>query len=781
MLISPSLIPSRTWLRIYVCTLSHTLSRAALRTILGALLGASLASVAIADTVADDNANSVTNSTNAENSALTATTQQAVSLKIIQHLIAQSHYRNRALNDEFSGEIYELYLERLDPARSIFMRSDIDRFEALRNYFDDLIKRGNLKPVFVMFDLYRMRLQQRADFALMRLTQPFDFDRKENYVLDRAEAEWPADQSALDELWRKRIKNDILTLQLSDRDEEEVRDTLTRRYEQMARRARQFNGEDVFQIFANAYTNSIEPHTAYFSPHDGENFNIQMSLSLEGIGAELQSDEDYVKVRRVIAGGPADIAGELQSDDLIIGVAQGEEAMVDVVGWRLDEVVELIRGPKATIVRLEVLSDGPDGDSRVISIRRDTIKLEEQAAKKHIFEIKGGDGVSNSDSESADANASASANTSASTSTSTSATTSTNGQLRIGVIDLPSFYIDFNGMQNNLPDYRSTTRDVRKLLVEFQSENIDGLIIDLRGNGGGSLAEAVSLTGLFIEDGPVVQVQNSAGQVQINRDDDDEIVYHGPLAVLVDRHSASSSEIFAAAIQDYRRGLIIGEPTFGKGTVQHLVDLNRYDKNADGKLGQLKVTIAQFFRINGGSTQHRGVIPDILWQSVADDRSSERIHDNAIPWRQINATKHRLFREQPPQLVALRTLHEQRAATDPEIRHYNAVARLNDAWREQKSVSLNETVRTRERAQRNAERLSLENDKRRALGEPTVDSIDELDAENESAANDADDAGEDEYEPDAFLRESGKVLGDYLLSHQASPDGAITTQAAGAE
>ena len=673
--------------------------------------------------------------------------KQARTIKLINHLITNSHYRKRSLDDSFSETVLEAYLDRLDPTRSLFVRSDIDQFEKLRHSFDDYIRDGNLQPAFVIFNVLRIRIDQRVEYALARLDQPFDFTLDEHYLFDREEASWADDMQQLDELWRKRIKNDILSLRLTEGgDQADILDTLKQRYTHLARRTRQFKSEDVFQTFVNAYINSIEPHTSYFSPRASENFNINMRLSLEGIGAVLQTDNEYTKVRRVLPGGPADLAGELKAEDRIIGVAQGEEEIIDVIGWRLGDVVELIRGPTASIVRLEILPGGtePDSHTRVISIQRDKINLEDQAAKKRILDIE-----------------------------------TQQGKSTIGVIDLPSFYVDFSGQKNNLPDYRSTTRDVRKLLGEFQSQGIDGLVIDLRGNGGGSLGEAVSLTGLFIAKGPVVQVRKTDGQVVVNRDPDPKIVYDGPLAVLVDRYSASASEIFAGAIQDYRRGLIIGEPTFGKGTVQNLVSLNRFVED-EGDLGQLKITIAQFFRINGDSTQHRGVIPDISWPTTGNgDSSGERAYENAIPWRQINSAAFRYFQDMPEAAVfdSVRGLHQQRIRQNPEFQFFMDVEKINEQSRNRKVITLNETTREREREQRNNQRLELENDMRQALGRTVVESMEMLEQEREQQFKDAEE-DRNAQEPDAYLLESGSILNDYLysLGYRGNHGGAIAGQ-----
>ena len=659
-----------------------------------------------------------------------ATDKQSRTIKLLMHLIDKSHYHKRALNDEFSEKVLDTFIERLDPGRNVFLQTDIAQFKVARYQFDDFIRNGTLAPVFHIFKIMRMRMEERVEFALARLDKPFDFARDETYLFDRSDAGWASNVDALNDLWRKRIKNDILNLRLAGKDEADIRDTLQRRYTHMARRTRQFTGNDVFEIFANAYTTTIEPYTGYFSPRSRENFDIQMRLSLEGIGAILQMENEYTQVRRIIPGGPADLGRELKAEDRIIGVAQGDDKMVDIIGWRIDDVVKLIRGPKASIVRLEVLpGEDLDGQSKIIAIKRDKINLEDQAAKKRLLRVD-----------------------------------TPQGETTIGVIDLPSFYVDFDGQRKQLPDYRSTTRDVRKLIGEFAPDKIDGLVIDLRGNGGGSLVEAISLAGLFIDQGPVVQVRDARGRVKIERDPDPTLVYDGPLAVLVDRYSASASEIFAGAVQDYRRGVIIGEPTFGKGTVQHLVDLERYARN-DGNIGQLKITTAQFFRVSGDSTQYRGVVPDIAWatNTVDDDPFGERAHDNAIPWRRINATPFRRFRQplQPAVFEQMRKLHAARVEASAEFEYAIAAEEMNAESRRKKRTSLNEAVRKKERENRDAKRLELENRMRAALGRDEVESVAALDLELEEKTK-AGEADRIAQEPDVYLREGGHVLSDYL-------------------
>ena len=494
----------------------------------------------------------------------------------------------------------------LDPNYSFFLAKDIETFAPYRLRLDDALQHSDPTPAYEMFNVYVERVRERVKFARAQLTTPMDFTIDESYLWDRSEIKWAKSETELNEFWRQRVKNDYLRLRLTDKEDVAIVETLDDRYENLERRISELNSDDIFQFFMNAFAQSIEPHTAYMSPRSSENFEISMRLSLEGIGALLGRENEYTSIASVVPGGPADKQGGLKAGDKVLAVGQGQDGKLqDVVGWRVDDVVDLIRGPKHTIVRIEVLHEdtGVDGPAEIIEIIRDEVKLEEQAAKSRIIEVPG-----------------------------------ENDELvKVGVIDLPVFYLDFSGRAQNLPDYRSSTRDVRKLIDEMKAEGIKGLVVDLRNNGGGSLLEATTLTGLFIDEGPVVQVRNSSGRISTEEDTDPGMAWEGPLAVLVNRYSASASEIFAAAIQDYGRGLIIGETTFGKGTVQNLVDLDDYAPSNDaGKMGQLKITMAQFFRVNGGSTQNRGVEPDIHFPSAGDPEDyGERSLDNALPWTSI--------------------------------------------------------------------------------------------------------------------------------------------------
>ena len=612
--------------------------------------------------------------------ALSPSKGQPRIVKLLNYFVQRHHYRKVKLNDELSAHIFDRYLKSLDPNRSFLYATDVQKFSHLRSRLDDQLRRAQLADVFSLFNVYRNRVENRVEHALRLLDSGFNFDIDERYQFDRRDAPWIISTPAMDELWRQRVKNDYLSLKISGKTSDEITKTLSDRYRQIKRRVHQFTNQDVLAIFANAYLASVDPHSRYLSPRARDNFKIRMSLSLEGIGAVLRSDSDYTRVLRVVPGGAADIAGNLKAGDRIIGVGQAEdEPMVDVIGWRLDDVVALIRGPKDTLVRLELIptGKGPDANSKIIRITRDKIKLEEQAAKMSIIEIK-----------------------------------RLEQPVRIGVIQIPTFYIDFEGRSQGDSDYRSTTRDTRKLIDALKFSNVDGLVIDLRGNGGGALTEAISLSGLFISSGPIIQIRDARGRIRPRNDPDKGIAYNGPLAVLVDRESASASEIFAGAIQDYRRGLIIGEPTFGKGTVQNLIDLDRYSED-DSPVGQLKITTAQFFRIDGNSTQHRGIVPDIVLPMTVDSETQgERGLNHALPWAKIAAAKFQHFSDASVvnELLSAKTAHEARLAIHPSLLFLRRNAALDRRIEKQKSVSLLELARRNDKQRRDAERQSLLSD-----------------------------------------------------------------------
>lgn len=520
---------------------------------------------------------------------------------VVISLLDGFHYRKLAFNDSLSSAVLDAFLKELDDNRTYFLASDIQGFEKYRRSIDDLIRKEDVSFAYDIYKQFLVRYKERMDYVLNHLVDSdFDYTVDEYYESDREKMPWATTRQELDDLWRRIIKSQALSLKLANKKPEEIKQTLRKRFERFSKTMKQVNSEDVFGTFMNAATESYDPHTSYFSPRASDVFKQNMSLSLEGIGAQLTTDNDYTKINRVVPGGPADKSEKIHQDDLITGVAQGDEGeMVDVVGWRVDDVVKLIKGPKGTVVRIQLLpaKTGVSGPPEVVRLVRDKIKLEDQAARKQVINIKDG-----------------------------------SRDVKMGVITIPAFYMDFEAAEKGDPNYRSTTRDVAQLIKELEKEHVDGLIIDLRNNGGGALPEAINLTGLFIKDGPVVQVRDPRNQVQQGLDDDPGVLYGGPLLVLTNRFSASASEIFAGAIQDYHRGLIVGETTYGKGTVQRVLDLQRAMRT-DEKVGQVNYTIQKFYRVTGSSTQHKGVAPDIRLPSAFDaTKYGESSTPNPLPW-----------------------------------------------------------------------------------------------------------------------------------------------------
>lgn len=637
---------------------------------------------------------------------------------IVNKVLERYHYRKVVLDDVLSEKILERYLESLDPNKSFFTQQDIKGFEKYKHKLDNAISSGRLESAFDIFRQFRARVDQRVELALALLEKnAFDFTRDETYRFDRENFPWTRDEAEIKDQWRKRVKNDILGLRLAGKDEKKIRETLEKRYKTLRRRIHQLDADGIFQTFINAYTLSVEPHTAYMSPERSENFDISMRLSLQGIGAVLSGEDEYIKVQKVVPGGPADKNGQLHAGDRIVGVAQGKDGeMEDVVGWPLQDVVEKIRGKKDTIVRLNVLAKtaGADAPAKVISILRDKIKLEDQAAKSSIIET---------------------------------------GGMRFGVIDVPAFYRDFRGQASGNKNFRSTTRDVRKLIADLQQEKVDGIIVDLRNNGGGSLTEATELTGLFIPFGPIVQVKDSQGNIDVERDTDPEEVYSDPLAVLVNRNSASASEIFAAAIQDYGRGLVVGEPTFGKGTVQSLVDLSQFARGKDD-LGRLRLTIAQFFRVDGGSTQHKGVVPDLLFPTAeGSGKHGERSLDNALPWATIKPAEYRQLGILANAM--LQRKHEQRVGQDPAFSFLTEQNQEINRLQEKSEVSLLESARNKEWEEREHRALERRNKLRTLRGLKPLASLDDDEEDTDQ-----------EDDPEGINRimqeEAAKILADFI-------------------
>ena len=620
--------------------------------------------------------------------------------QLVSEFIQKSHYRHAAVDDELSSMVLDRYIAALDSNRMYLLASDVESFETYRYQLDDMVKSEPLNPVFEIFEIYRTRVRDRLKFALLQLQTEPDFSIDESYVFDREELPWIETEADLDELWRKRVKNDALNLRLAEKDWPETYDILHKRYTRFLKRMDQFKNDDVFETFMNAFAHTLDPHSSYLSPRNSEEYRIQMSLSYFGIGASLQLDDDYVMVINIIPGGPAAIDGKLQPKDRITAVAQGQDGeLVDVIGWRLDDVVQLIRGPADTVVRLQIMPAGalPGTSEKVISLTRNQVKLEEQAAKSETI-IVPRDGR----------------------------------EWSIGVIKVPSFYRDYRALSNGDKDYTSTTKDVRRLINELEDQGIDGLIIDLRNNGGGHLTEATALSGLFIDNGPVVQLRNSNGRISRLDDPDPvpRVAYNGPLAVLVNRYSASASEIFAAALQDYARGVIIGQQTFGKGTVQNLYSLDQYVRRPDEVgLGQLTLTIGKYYRVTGESTQHRGVDPDIALPSSIDaNLVGESVRETALPWDTIRTTKFRAGTPLDSTISSLTANHITRSKDDPDFQYLMEGIQDVEQIRAQKSLSLNIENRQAERENETNRRLSRENARRAALQLEPVANMEELEA-----------------------------------------------------
>ncbi|WP_407297720.1 carboxy terminal-processing peptidase [Stutzerimonas zhaodongensis] len=653
--------------------------------------------------------------------------QVIASLNVVE-LLKRHHYNKPPLNDARSSKIFDSYIEMLDPSRSYFTAGDLAEFEGWRNQFDDFLKNGNLEPGFAIYKVHLERLQSRLQYALSLLDKgvdSFDFSIDEELLVDRKNAAWPEDVAALDDLWRKRVKDEVLRLKLAGKEPKAIEELLTKRYRNQLSRLEQTRGEDVFQTYINAFAQSYDPHTQYLSPDNAENFDINMSLSLEGIGAVLQSDNEHVKVVRLVPAGPAEKSKQIAPADKIIGVGQSDEDMVDVIGWRLDEVVKLIRGPKGSVVRLEVIpaSNAPnDQSSKVVSITREAVKLEEQAAKKSILNLEQ-DGRA----------------------------------YKLGVIEIPAFYLDFKALRAGEKDYKSTTRDVKKLLTELEEENVDGVIIDLRNNGGGSLQEATELTGLFIDQGPTVLVRNSDGRVDVLSDEQNGVFYKGPLAVLVNRLSASASEIFAGAMQDYHRALIVGGQTFGKGTVQTVQPLNH---------GELKLTLAKFYRVSGQSTQHQGVIPDISYPAEVDTKEiGESALPEAMPWDSIRAAINPDMNPFKPFLAELKARHDKRTGENPDFVFTRERLALAQELMHETTVTLNEEKRRAQQERIEKRQLALENALRESKGEQPLA---KLEREDENTPHV--EPKKVKPEEDAYLSESGRVLLDYLGLQNATAE-----------
>ena len=629
-------------------------------------------------------------------------------------LLQDAHYSRIRIDDALSPRVMDKFLESMDGQRAYFLASDIEEFAPLRMRFDDMIRTGDIEPGYAMFARYQQRNRERVQHALKLLDTEPDFTVRESFEFDREGAAWPTTTAELDEIWRKRVKNDALSLVLAGKTWPEARDTLRTRYDRVLKRVDQIKPEEVFETFLNSYARAFDPHSNYFSPRNSEEYKIQMSLNYEGIGASLQLVDDHVTIMNLIEGGPAAADGTLKASDRITAVGQGTEgALTDVVGWRIDDVVQLIRGKGGTTVRLQILPTGaaPGTAEKIVPLVRGKVTLEAQAAQRELKTLKRGD-----------------------------------REYKVGVINVPGFYSDYDGQRAGNADYRSTTRDVRRLIEELKAEKIDGLVIDLRGNGGGFLPEAQSLTGLFVDQGPVVQVQFANGAKEVLDDIEQGTTYDGPLVVLIDRFSASASEIFAGAIQDYRRGVVVGQRSFGKGTVQNLVPLQRWSSKPVN--GQLTVTIAKFYRVTGDSTQNRGIEPDVVLASpISLQDVGESTMPDALPWDRIAAAPFRGLEPRPPSIAQL--ANEERARQDRDADYRWLVEDIDalDRQRSQKSLSLNIEERRAERTRLEVERLARENTRRAARAEPPLATINDIDGTKL---------------PDVQLDQAAEVMADIL-------------------
>jgi carboxyl-terminal processing protease len=637
--------------------------------------------------------------------------------KVIAYILDNNHYRQIQLNDSLSSVILDEYIKNLDNNKTYFTAQDIASFEKYRYQIDDLTKEENVIPAYDIYAVFKKRFDERMKFVVDKLvSENFDFTTDEYYETDRDKENWSNNSAELNNVWRKIIKSQALSLKLAGKNPAEISKTLKERYERLIKSyTRDVNSEDIFGIYMNTITESYDPHTNYFSTAAADRFKQSISLSLEGIGARLQTDNDYTKVVEVLPGGPAEKSGLVHINDRIIAVGQGDAGeMVDVIGWRIDDVVKLIKGPKGTKVKLHILQgeSGVSGKPHEIILVRDKIKLEDQQAKKSVINYQ------------------------------------KNGKnLQLGVITLPSFYMDFEAYQKGDPNYNSTTRDVQKLVKELQADGMDGLVLDLRNNGGGSLAEAIDLTGIFIKNGPVVQVKNSANKIEIGADDDPSIVYNGPLVVLTNRFSASASEIFAGAIQDYHRGVVVGESTYGKGTVQTVIDLDRFITDPGMEVGQLKLTFQKFYRVTGSSTQHKGVTPDIKLPTALDpEQFGESSSKSALPWDEIRGT----FYQKTPVindriLAALNKTYLDRLKNDIVLNRFADDTEEVRKGLSDTRVSLNETIRKKE----------MEEADKKAAARKMNTKLAGKEAPQTSDLNSV----EDEY-----LREGLFVLGDLITS-----------------
>lgn len=647
--------------------------------------------------------------------------------QMVTQLLTNYHYRKVRLNDSLSSKIWDNYLEQVDRQKTYLLASDVAQFEKYRNQLDEALVNGDLSAGYELYNVFRKRYKERSDYVQELLKKPFTFTEDETFNTDREKATWPKTEAELNEIWRKMLKNQALELKLANQKDSAITATLTQRYKNLDKAVGRVRSDDVFQMYMNAFAETLDPHTNYFNPTNADRFNQEMSQSLEGIGALLQEDGEFIKITEVLPGGPAFKSKQLTANDKIVGVAQGDNGpMVSIIGYRVDDAVKLIKGPKATVVRLQVrsadaLASAPPKEIRMV---REKIKLEAQRAKKEVIDI-----------------------------------TDNGRSYKLGVINIPMFYRDFEGARKREEGFSSTTGDVKKFVEELKLEKVDGIVIDLRNNGGGSLTEAIDLTGLFIPKGPVVQVREQNGQTEVYSDRDPSVSYDGPMAVLVNRFSASASEIFAAAIQDYKRGIIVGSQTFGKGTVQTLVDLNQWLPKEPDKVGQVKLTIQKFYRVNGSSTQHKGVMPDIEIPSrYTGEEFGESSQPSALPWDQINSTQFDIANTVNDKILSkLRDRFEGRLKSDPELKKLSQELADFKKAKESTVVSLQESKRRKEHDEAEKKRIALK--KEETPEDP--ENIDETGTPTTAQAN----KDKPKKKPkDLHLTETGRILADYIVA-----------------
>ncbi len=647
--------------------------------------------------------------------------------QMVADFIEKRHYNQVSIDNDLSSVVHDNYLENLDRNRMYLLASDIEYFERYRYIHDDIIRHRPLEPAFEIYEVFLTRQRERMRFALTQLEVEPDYETDAEFQIDRTEAPWATSTDELDEIWRQRVVNDALGMALENEPWEKIQEVLSKRYNSYLRRLGQIKSDDVFERYMSSFARTIDPHSTYMSPRNADEQRIQMSLSYVGIGASLVTEDEYVKIVNIIRGGPAFHDGTLQRDDKITGVAQGPEGeMIDVLGWRLDDVVDLIRGPEASEVRLQIIPANsiPGSPREIVSLTRGPVKLEEQAAKSEVITVprEGRDWT-------------------------------------IGVVDVPAFYRDYRALTQGELDFTSVTKDVKKLITELEDEGIDGLIVDLRGNSGGHLQEATALSGLFIANGPIVQFRDDIDTRRSppqRLDDPDpvaRVAWDGPLVVLVDRFSASASEIFAGAIQDYNRGVIVGQQTYGKGTVQNLYSLDQYFRiEGDKGLGQLTLTVGKYYRVTGESTQHRGVHPDIALPSAVDHSVfGESARDNALPWDTIDTTSFRPDAPQGSEIESLLSSHSERAKSDPNFQYQVSRIQVAEEARDQKTISLNINTRRSERDQQLQKALEIENARRDAVGLEPVESLDDIESE--------------EF-PDVELDQASKIVTDLAIMRE---------------